>query len=67
VEANRTYKGFRIFECEQAKGEHSGKWVVQTYYHKTGTPWAESECPHFRTLTDARDAIEHELVYRDWR
>ena len=62
--AYRTYRGFAVIECERAKGEHSGKWTVQTY-HKTGMPYADELCPHYQTLKSAHEAIDREIVYRD--
>lgn len=53
---NRKYKGFSIYRCERVDGQHSGKWIVQTY-HKTGNPYADELCPHYRTLSEAYDAI----------
>lgn len=52
----RTYKHYAIYECERAKGEHNGRWIVQTY-HKTGLPYADELCPHFATLVLAREWI----------
>lgn len=53
----RTYHGSTIYPCEWASGQHKGKWIVQTF-HQTGMPYADSECPHFHTLADAKRHID---------
>ena len=64
--ADRTYKGFQIQQCQAAEPRsHGGKWVVRFYSH-SGMMVFENQCPHFWRLSDAKNAIEHHLVYRDW-
>lgn len=74
--APKTYKGRPIYECERVKGEHRGRWIVQTY-HYSGMRYADELCPHFGTLADAREYIteederdrliaEHEPIGRLW-
>lgn len=58
MKADRTYKGQLIRDCERVKGEHSGRWIVQTY-HSTGLPFSDELCPHFSTLAQARDSISY--------
>ena len=51
------YKSETIYECDYPRGEHSGRWFVQTYHSPTGMPYADELCPHYRTLADAKAAI----------
>lgn len=61
---DRMYRGQLIRECCWAKGEHAGKWIVQTY-HQTGMQWSDEECPHYWTLADARAAIDEYIEYQE--
>ncbi len=56
------YMGEHIFGCESA--EHYGKWIVLAHHQPTGMPLADELCPHFHTITEARQAIKEELAYR---
>jgi len=59
------YKGFHIYECERIKGEHAGRWVVQTFHEATGIAWSDDQCPHFQTLKDAREGINQLLAMKE--
>ena len=61
---SRTYKGQHIRPCEDASGQHRGRWMVQTY-HRTGNPWSDEYCPHYHTLAEARAGIT-ELIRVLW-
>lgn len=50
------YKGHLIRECERVKGEHAGNWVVVGIEH--GLERADDISPHFRTLKEAREALD---------
>ena len=53
---DRFYRGELIRECEQAPGEHKGRWIIQRY-HSTGNPYADELCPHYPTLAVTRAEI----------
>ena len=60
---DRTYKGQLIRECDYPRGEHAGRWIIQTYHGPTGNPWADEYCPHYRTIGVARAAIDESIAY----
>ena len=53
-------RGRVIRECERVKGAHAGAWIIQTYHAGTGLPWDDRECPHFRTIAEAKEYIRGE-------
>ncbi len=59
------YMGQDIYECERIKGEHAGRWTIQTYHH-TGNPYADELCPHYRTLAEAKAAIREAHEAEEW-
>ena len=59
---DRKYKGQLIRECERVEGEHSGRWIIQTYQLLTGMAWDDETCPHFNTLHEAKTYIAHSLT-----
>ena len=60
--ATRTYKGETIEECEMADWrEHGGRWLVRRYEH--GMVRFDSQTPHYRTLAEAREAIDAQHAY----
>ena len=63
METKRQYRGRAIYECEWVKGEHSGRWIVQTYHQPTGLPWSDANCPHFSTLAQAKAWIRFRDQY----
>ena len=60
----RHYKGYAIRECERVKGEHAGRWVVQTH-HASGVPFSDELCPHFKTRADALTCIDWVVIERE--
>ena len=57
---DRFYRGELIRECEQAPGEHKGRWIIQRY-HSSYT-YADELCPHYPTLAVTRAAIDETLL-----
>lgn len=55
------YRGQLIIPCERAAGEHHGRWVLVTYHRPTGMPWSDEQCPHYRTLEDATNAVDYAI------
>ena len=55
------YRGQTIYPCERARGEHRGRWIIQSY-HESGMPWADEECTHTVTLAAAREIIDQRLA-----
>jgi len=51
------YKGFHIYECERTDGQHSGRWIIQTFHFPTRIPNADELCPHYATQKAAKEAI----------
>lgn len=58
----KSYRGMRIYECERARGEHRGRWIIQTYHAPTGMRNSDDLCPHAGTLKEAREIID-EMIY----
>jgi hypothetical protein len=56
TDADRTYRGRTIRACVCT--DRPARWIVQTHHFGTGNPDAEDQCPHFRTLAEARDWID---------
>lgn len=54
------YRGRVIRDCVDAAGEHSGRWIIQTY-HQTGNPWTDELCPHYASLRAAKESIREDL------
>ena len=57
----KTYKGYRITECERAKGEHTGNWIIQDY--RLGMAVFDQDCAHYRSVQEAKDAINEGLAW----
>ena len=55
------YKGEVIRECERAKGEHRGKWIVVGREH--GMNLFDELCPHYGSIRAAKDAINNSLAF----
>jgi hypothetical protein len=50
------YRGRVIRDCVDA-GDHSGRWIIQTYHQPTGNPWSDELCPHYPSLRAAKESI----------
>ena len=62
---DRKYKGQMIRECDYARGEHNGRWIIQTYHGPTGNPWSDENCPHYHTLAEARASINESIRWEE--
>ena len=51
------YRGRVIRGCADAAGDHSGRWIIQTYHQPTGNPWSDELCPHYPSLRAAKESI----------
>jgi hypothetical protein len=51
------YRGRVIRGCADAAGDHSGRWIIQTYHEPTGNPWSDGLCPHYPSLRAAKESI----------
>ncbi len=47
----------------QDKANQGYRWYWQQYHSPTGMMYDSQECPHYYTLADAREAIDHRLDY----
>lgn len=63
-----TYMGIKIRRCGWEVGQHSGRWIIQSY-HETGIPWSDECCKHVRSLAEAREYIreywQHAAIHRE--
>jgi hypothetical protein len=59
------YKGKTIRPCEYPASYHRERWYVQAYHAPTGRPYADEVCPHFYTLTEAREAIDLQIAHEE--
>ena len=45
-----------VIKCCYARGEHTGKWIVQSY--EGGTRWSDDQCSHYITRKEADSALK---------
>ena len=62
------YRSAYVTKCCYARGEHTGKWIVQTY-HQSGNPWSDDQCRHYTSRKYANEAVRRividALMYRE--
>jgi len=75
---NVKYSGRIIRGCADAAGDHSGRWIIQTYHEPTGNPWSDELCPHYPSLraaketiladiaAEAREKIKQAIAHHEW-
>ena len=56
------YNGYTIYPVQYPQKYANGyRWYVQTYHCPTGIAYDSQNCPHFRTLTEAREIIDERV------